>query len=51
MKKMKTLFVKDEQHMATDEIQCDWVFDEGVKAYIKRDGTSCMFKDGWIKHD
>lgn len=48
MKKMKTLYVKDENHMATNEIQCEWVFDEGVKAYIKRDGTSCMFKDGQL---
>jgi hypothetical protein len=46
MKKMKTLLVKDENHLATEEIQCPWVFDDGVQAYIKSDGSACMIKDG-----
>ncbi len=45
---MKTLYVKDSNHMATSEIQCNWVFDDGVKAHLKRDGTACMFKDGQL---
>lgn len=48
MKKMKTLFKKDPNNLAwvIDELQEDWVSDEGVTAHIKRDGTACMAKDG-----
>jgi hypothetical protein len=46
VEKIKTLFVKDENHLATEEIQCPWVFDEGVKLYPKWDGTSCAIIDG-----
>jgi hypothetical protein len=46
MIKLKTLFKKDSNHKATSEIQCLWVANDGVKAYIKRDGTACMIKKG-----
>ena len=51
MKKMKTLFVKDKNDLSRvidGEIDndCLWVYDEGVRATIKRDGTSCAIIDG-----
>jgi hypothetical protein len=49
MRKMKTVFVIDRNtHLATDEVQEQWVIDgEGV-ATIKHDGTSCMVRDGQL---
>lgn len=46
MKKMKTLFVKDKNHLATENFLCEWVFDEGVTTHIKRDGFACAVIDG-----
>lgn len=46
MKKMKTLFKKGANHEVIDELQCSWVFDDGVTAHIKLDGTACAVIGG-----
>lgn len=48
MNKMKTLFKKDpcDPLKVIDEIQCEWVNDEGVTCHIKHDGSACMIKNG-----
>lgn len=46
MKKMKTLFKKDASHRATPKIQCEWAISPNVTAHVKKDGSSCMVKDG-----
>ncbi len=48
MKKIPSLFISDENHKATREVNplCQWVIDgEGVPT-AKLDGTSCMVKNG-----
>ncbi len=49
MKKMKTLFVIDrEKQLAINEINsgCEWIFDKGVTASVKFEGTAAMFLNG-----
>lgn len=51
MKKMKTLFVKDENDLSRViegrlDSDCLWVYEKGVRATIKRDGTSCAIIKG-----
>lgn len=50
MKKMKTLFKKDPNNLGRviDDLSESWITDEGVTAHIKRDGSSCMVKDGQL---
>jgi hypothetical protein len=48
---MKTLFIKDVNDLSRViegkiDNDCLWVYDEGVRATIKRDGTSCAIIDG-----
>ena len=49
MKKMKTLFVIDrEKQLAINEINsgCEWIFNKGVTASVKFEGTAAMFLNG-----
>ena len=51
MKKMSTLFIKDEKDLSrviegVIAKENEWVFDEGVKATRKFDGTACAIIDG-----
>ena len=45
MRKLRTLFVKDENHLATPVLNIDWS-DKKWRAYRKYDGTSCAVIGG-----
>ena len=50
MKKMKTLFLKDKTNLSrvTNVLDpdCEWVYDKGVEASRKLDGTACALFNG-----
>lgn len=49
MKKMKTVFVIDRAtHLATEEVQIDWVINGEGRATIKFDGSSVLVQDGML---
>lgn len=47
MKKIPTLFIKDDKNVLTKEVapQNKWVYDDGSYATRKYDGTACMIHD------
>ncbi len=45
MRKLRTLFIKDENHLATNKLSINWK-DKEWKAYRKYDGTSCAVING-----
>lgn len=48
MKRIPTLFLRDERHQITPEVDpdCQWVIDgEGI-ATVKWDGTACLMREG-----